>query len=47
MNIKNQENILAKEGYVGLAVDLYRGEVADSNRAMELTSSVRIILLLQ
>ena len=41
-HIKNQADILAKEGYVMLAVDLYRGEVAaDSNRAMELTSSVR------
>jgi carboxymethylenebutenolidase len=41
-HIKNQADILAKEGYVVLAVDLYRSEVAaDSNRAMELTSSVR------
>jgi carboxymethylenebutenolidase len=41
-HIKNQADILAKEGYVVLAVDLYRGEVAaDSNRAMELSSSVR------
>jgi carboxymethylenebutenolidase len=41
-HIKNQANILAKEGYVVLAVDLYQGEVATtSNRAMELASSVR------
>jgi carboxymethylenebutenolidase len=41
-HIKNQADILAKEGYVVLAVDLYRSEVAtDFNRAMELASSVR------
>jgi carboxymethylenebutenolidase len=41
-HIKNQADLLAKEGYVVLAVDLYRGEIAtDSNRAMALASSVR------
>ncbi|MDQ3853304.1 MAG: dienelactone hydrolase family protein [Thermoproteota archaeon] len=41
-HIKNQANILAREGYVVLAVDLFQGEVAaTSDRAMELASSVR------
>lgn len=41
-NIKNQADILAKEGYVVLAVDLYHGQVAtDFNKAMQLSSSVR------
>jgi len=40
-NIKDMAYMLAKEGYVVLAVDLY-GEVAtDPGRAMELSSSVR------
>lgn len=40
--IKNQADILAKEGYVVLAVDLYQGEVAtSSDRSRELSSSVR------
>jgi carboxymethylenebutenolidase len=41
-NIKNMANILAKEGYVILAVDLFNGEVTtDQNRASELTQSIR------
>jgi carboxymethylenebutenolidase len=41
-DIKSQANILAREGYVVLAVDLYGGEVATtSDRSRELSSSVR------
>jgi carboxymethylenebutenolidase len=41
-NIKNMANILAKQGFVVLAADLYKGEVADNpQRAMELVQSVR------
>jgi carboxymethylenebutenolidase len=41
-NIKNMANILAKEGYVILAVDLFNGEVTtDQKRASELTQSIR------
>ncbi|MDP8889214.1 MAG: dienelactone hydrolase family protein [Thermoproteota archaeon] len=40
-HIKNQADLLAKEGYVVLAVDLYGEVAADSNRARELASSVR------
>jgi carboxymethylenebutenolidase len=41
-HIKNQANILAREGYVVFAVDLFQGEVATTpDRARELSSSVR------
>jgi carboxymethylenebutenolidase len=41
-NIKNMANILAKEGYVILAVDLFNGEVTtDQKRVSELTQSIR------
>jgi len=41
-NIKNMANLLAKEGYVVLAVDLFNGEVTtDQTRASELTQSIR------
>lgn len=41
-NIKEMAKILAKEGYVVYAVDLYNGEVAEnSDKARELSSSVR------
>ena len=41
-NIKDTADILAKQGYVVLAVDLFQGQVtADPNRARELSSSVR------
>lgn len=41
-NIKNMANLLAKDGYVVLAVDLFRGEVStDRNRSSELTQYVR------
>lgn len=41
-HIKSQADILAKEGYVVLAVDLYQGEVATTpDRSRELSSSVR------
>ncbi|MGN6708300.1 MAG: dienelactone hydrolase family protein [Candidatus Nitrosocosmicus sp.] len=40
--IKDSANILAKHGYVVLAVDLFNGETtADQNRAGQLTSKVR------
>jgi carboxymethylenebutenolidase len=41
-NIKDTADILAKKGYVVLAVDLFQGQVtADPNRARELSSAVR------
>ncbi|MDR4512259.1 MAG: dienelactone hydrolase family protein [Nitrososphaeraceae archaeon] len=41
-NIKNMANLLAKEGYVVLGVDLFNGEVTtDKNRSSELTKAVR------
>jgi carboxymethylenebutenolidase len=41
-NIKNMANLLARSGYVVLAVDLFKGEVTtDRNRSSELTQSVR------
>jgi carboxymethylenebutenolidase len=41
-NIKSTADILAKQGYVVLAVDLFQGQVTDNpDRARELTSAVR------
>jgi carboxymethylenebutenolidase len=41
-NIKDTADILAKQGYVVLAVDLFQGQVtADPNQARELSSSLR------
>jgi carboxymethylenebutenolidase len=42
-NIKNMANLLAKEGYVVLAVDLFNGEIITINqtRASELSQSIR------
>ncbi|MDQ3971834.1 MAG: dienelactone hydrolase family protein [Thermoproteota archaeon] len=41
-NIKSTADILAKQGYVVLAVDLFQGQVtSDPNRARELSSEVR------
>ena len=41
-NIKNMANLLAKEGYVILAVDLFNGEVtSNQTRASELSQSIR------
>lgn len=41
-NIKNMANLLAKQGFVVLAADLYKGEIANNpERAMELVQTVR------
>ena len=41
-NIKNMANLLAKQGYVVLAVDLFNGEVTtDQKRASELSQAIR------
>jgi carboxymethylenebutenolidase len=41
-NIKNMANLLARNGYVVLAVDLFKGEVTtDRNRSSELVQYVR------
>jgi carboxymethylenebutenolidase len=41
-NIKDTADILAKQGYVVLAVDLFQGQVtADPNRNRELSSAIR------
>jgi carboxymethylenebutenolidase len=41
-NIKNMANLLANEGYVVLAVDLFNGEVTtDQKRASELSQAIR------
>jgi carboxymethylenebutenolidase len=41
-NIKNMANLLAKQGFVVLAADLYKGEVANNpERAMQLVQIVR------
>jgi len=41
-NIKNMANLLAKEGYIILAVDMFNGEVTtDQKRASELTQAIR------
>ena len=41
-NIKNMANLLAKQGFVVLAADLYKGEVANNpERAMQLVQLVR------
>jgi carboxymethylenebutenolidase len=42
ITLKKSENILAQQGYVVLAVDLFQGEIAaGQNRARELTAVIR------